>query len=328
MRTRIVILLVTALALFASASIAGDLPICDACGKPIKEDAFQTQGRMYHPDCFVCEICRRPITGTYTEQKGKVYHSDCFFDRVALKCSLCGEVLRGEYLQDYWGNSYCKRHDGEAPMCDSCGRFVSEKLTGGGTRYDDGRFICNICKPESMTDVDDILEIVYEVAQHMKSFGMNVDYNGVRIHLIGRDKMQTLSGHHSNGLRGFTDYREDWRVFGKSQNRKMDVYLLYGMPRMEIINTVAHELGHVWQFNHGRFKNEREWSEGSCNYAAYLVLGRYPGRESSFFRTSLARDVDPVYGDGFRRVKTLAEAEGNKAWLRYLSKTPDFPTGY
>jgi hypothetical protein len=58
------------------------------------------------------------------------------------------------------------------------------------------------------------------------------------------------------------------------------------------------------------------------------VLGKYPGRESSFFRTSLSRDVDPVYGDGFRRVKHLAEAEGNKAWLRYLVKTDDFPKGY
>jgi hypothetical protein len=108
----------------------------------------------------------------------------------------------------------------------------------------------------------------------------------------------------------------------------MDNYLLYGMPRMEIINTVAHELAHVWQFNRGRFRNDRSWAEGSCNYAAYMVLGKYPGRESSFFRTGLMRDADPVYGEGFRRVKTLVDAEGSKAWLRYLSKNADFPKGY
>lgn len=328
MRTGAVGLILGLLLALATTGFAGEPIICSACGEPIEADAFQTQGRTYHPRCFVCEVCDRPITGSYSEQKGKVYHNHCYLDAVALKCSLCSDVLRGEYVQDYWGNSYCKHHDGEAPMCDSCGRFVSQKLTGGGTRYDDGRFICNICKPESMTDVDDILEIVFEVAQHMKTFGMEVDYNGIQIHLIGRDKMQTLSGHHSNGLRGFTDYREDWRVFGKSQNRKMQVYLLYGMPRMEIINTIAHELAHVWQFNRGRFQNQRAWSEGSCNYAAFLVLGKYPGRESSFFRTSLTRDVDPVYGDGFRRVKLLAEEEGTKAWLRYLSKSAEFPKGY
>jgi LIM domain len=328
MRMRIaIVVLVLILAPFAIASASGSL-ICATCSKPITADGFRTQGRIYHPKCFVCEFCGRPISGSYSEQRGKVYHNDCFQDHVALKCSLCGDALRGEYLQDYWGNSYCMRHDGEAPVCDSCGRFVSQRLTGGGTRYEDGRFICNVCRPKSVTDVDEILDIVFEVAEHMQSFGMEVDYNGIQVHLIGRDKMQTLSGHHSNGLRGFTDYREDWRVFGKSQNRKMQMYLLYGMPRMEIINTVAHELAHVWQFNRARFRNERVWSEGSCNYAAYLVLGMYPGRESSFFRTSLMRDTDPVYGEGFRRVKTLADAEGNKAWVRYLSKSADFPKGY
>ncbi len=325
---RIAFVLLLFVATFAGIAFADDAQICNSCGKTIEGDAFHTQGYVYHPDCFRCEVCERPITGSYSEQRGKVYHNDCFLDHIALKCSLCNSVLRGEYLQDYWGNSYCKRHDGEAPMCDSCGRFVSMELTGGGTRYDDGRFICNICKPKSVTDVDEILEIVFDVASHMKTFGMEVDYNGIEIHLVGRDKMQTLSGHHSNGLRGFTDYSEDWRVFGKSQNRKMDIYLLYGMPRMEIINTVAHELAHVWQFNRGRFRNDRAWAEGSCNYASYLVLGKYPGRESSFFRTSLTRDADPVYGEGFRRVKSLAESEGTKAWLRYLTKSADFPKGY
>lgn len=328
MSIRLVLLAAFLLVALAVTGLAEDAPTCAECGKAISAGAFQTQGRVYHPDCFVCALCQRPITGPYSQSRGKVYHNDCFHDHVALKCSLCDAMLRGEYLQDYWGNSYCKRHDGEAPVCDSCGRFVSDKLTGGGMRYDDGRYMCNLCKPESMTDVDDILEIVFEVAEHMKTFGMAVDYNGIQINLVGRDKMQTLSGHHSNGLRGFTDYREDWRVFGRSQNRKMQMYLLYGMPRMEIINTIAHELAHVWQFNRGRFKNEREWSEGSCNYAAYLVLAKYPGRDSSFFRTSLIRDVDPVYGDGFRRVKTLAEAEGNGVWLRYLTKSADFPKGY
>lgn len=328
MGARLSIIVVVLLFAFASAAFADDAPTCAECGKPITADVFQTQGNLYHPECFLCDACGRPITGPYSDSQGKHYHNDCFSEQIALKCSLCDAILRGEYLQDYWGNSYCKRHDGEAPVCDSCGRFVSEKLTGGGARYNDGRYMCSLCKPESMTDVDDILEIVFEVAEHMRTFGMDVDYNGIQINLVGRDKMQTLSGHHSSGLRGFTDYREDWRVFGKPKNRRMQMYLLYGMPRMEIINTIAHELAHVWQFNRARFKNDREWSEGSCNYAAYLVLAKYPGRKSSFFRTSLARDDDPVYGDGFRRVKTLAEAEGTKSWLRYLSKSADFPSGY
>jgi hypothetical protein len=303
-------------------------PVCAACDKPILEDCFKTRGEFFHSACFRCAYCNRPITGGYAEYRDRNYHNECFETHVALKCSLCEKVIQGEYLQDYWGNSYCIRHENEAPVCDSCGRFISEPTTGGGVRYDDGRFVCNVCRPKSITDIDDILVLVHEVAEHMESFGMKVDYNGIRIHLVGRGDMQKLSGHHSEGLRGFTDYREDFRVFGRSQGRKMDMYLLYGMPRMELVSTIAHELAHVWQFNRGRFRNDRAWNEGSCNYAAFLVLGRYPGKESSFFRTSLSRDDNDVYGEGFRRVKTLAEAEGSKSWLRYLARSTDFPVGY
>jgi hypothetical protein len=326
----VLVLLLAGWAAFASPLRAGEepAPVCAACGQPIAEDCFQTKGRFYHSDCFRCAFCDRRITGAYAEYKGRNYHNDCFERHVALKCALCEAVIQGEYLQDFWGNSYCYRHEGEAPVCDSCGRFISERTTEGGVRYDDGRFVCNLCRPKSITDIDEILSLVHEVAEHMKTMGMKVDYNGIRIHLVGRGDMQKLSGHHSEGLRGFTDYREDFRVFGRSRNRHMDMYLLYGMPRMELISTIAHELTHVWQFNHGRFSNERAWNEGSCNYAAYRVLAKYPGRESSFFRTSLARDEDSVYGDGFRRVKTLAEAEGTKTWLRHLARRTDFPPGY
>jgi hypothetical protein len=324
----VVLLCLLALPAIPAGAGQAPVPVCEACGEPITEALFQTKGLSYHSEHFRCAHCDRPITGPYSEYAGRNYHIDCFEDNVALKCSLCGSMIHGEYLQDYWGNSYCYRHDGEAPVCDSCGRFISDHTTDGGVRYDDGRFVCNICRPKSITDVGEILTLVHEVAERMSGFGMKVDYNGVKIHLVGRDDMQKLSGHHSKGLRGFTDYREDFRVFGKAKNRRMDMYLLYGMPRMELVSTIAHELGHVWQFNHGRFRNERLWAEGSCNYAAYLVLGTYPGREGSFFRTSLTRDEDAVYGDGLRRVKTLAEAEGTKKWLRHLSKNSDFPPGY
>lgn len=306
----------------------GPLPVCPACGEAITSNAFSTKGAVYHPDCFRCAQCNRRISGSYSEYKGKNYHNDCFERHVALKCALCSGIVRGEYLQDFWGNSYCMRHEQDAPVCDSCGRFIADGTTGGGVRYDDGRFVCNICQPKSVTDIDEILDLVHDVAKQMRSAGMKVDYDGIRIHLIGRDEMQKLSGHHSEGLRGFTDYREDFRVFGKSHDRRMDMYLLYGMPRMELISTIAHELGHVWQFNRGCFRNDRAWNEGSCNYIAYLVLAKYPGRESSFFRASLSRDDDSVYGEGFRRVKNLAEAEGTKSWLRYLARSTDFPAGY
>jgi hypothetical protein len=326
---RVLLIAIMLVSVLVCAGAAQQSPgVCASCGEPIEGPYFSTKGLLYHAEHFRCAHCDQPITGSYSEYQGKVYHNECFRDHVALRCALCDATITGEYMRDYWGNSYCQKHDGVAPVCDSCGRFISDELTGGGVRYDDGRYVCNICHPKSITDVAEVRKLVDQVARQMETFGMDVDYRGMNIHLVGRQKMQTLSGHHSDGLRGFTDYREEFRLLGYTRGRRMDMYLLYGMPRMEVISTIAHELAHVWQFNRGHFKTERAWSEGSCNYAAYLVLGLYPGRESSFFRVSLTRDGDDVYGDGFRRVKMLAEAEGADNWLRYLSRDLDFPAGY
>lgn len=310
------------------AGAAGAERKCAVCGEPITGAVFETNGVYYHPEHFRCAYCDRPITEKYTSYHGKNYHVDCFRRNIAARCALCGGVIEGEYFEDFWGNAYHLKHKDKAPCCDSCGRFISDSITGGGVRYDDGRYICAICHPESVEDINDILDIIHEVAEHMTDFDMDVDYRGVEVHLIGRDQMKEIAGQHSNSLRGFTDYSEKWRLFGKPQNRKVNVYLLYGMPRMELISTVAHELAHVWQFNQGRFDQDPEFAEGSCNYAAYLVLGMYPGQLSSFFRNTMMKSEDPVYGEGFRRVKRYAEAVGADDWLWRVKQSRRLPRGY
>jgi paxillin len=80
---------------YASTSPA-KAPICAACGKPITGPSFSTKGAIYHADCFRCAYCNRPINGPYSEYKGKNYHNDCFEHHVALKCALCGDIIRGE----------------------------------------------------------------------------------------------------------------------------------------------------------------------------------------------------------------------------------------
>jgi len=301
--------------------------VCQTCGQPITGAHFETGGRYYHPDHFRCAHCDKPIEGAYTEYKDRNYHTDCFRDHVALHCDLCDGVIEGEYIIDYWGNAYHMRHKDEAPGCDSCSRFISPDLTGGGVRYDDGRYICNICRPTSVKNIEEILEMIDEVASYLHDIGMDIDYRKMDVHLVGREQMQDLAGRHSNGLRGFTDYSEDWRIFGKARNRKLNMYLLYAMPRMELVSTIAHELTHIYQFNKGRFGNDQAFSEGSCNYAAWLALGNFPGRESSFFRSNMLSDPDPIYGEGFRRVKEYAESAGTDRWLRQLARKGRFPEG-
>ena len=115
---------------------------CQHCGEAIQGGYFETGGKYYHPSHFRCFHCDKRIDGPYTEYKGKNFHNDCFRDNVALRCDLCGGIIQGEYIIDYWGSAYHLRHEKESPMCDSCSRFISPELTKGGVRYDDGRYIC------------------------------------------------------------------------------------------------------------------------------------------------------------------------------------------
>jgi hypothetical protein len=49
---------------------------------------------------------------------------------------------------------------------------------------------------------------------------------------------------------------------------------------------------------------------------------------SEYVVTSLIGDENDIYGEGFRRVKRYAEAEGTDAWLDRLEKKNSLPKGY
>ena len=302
--------------------------VCKKCGEKITGSYFGTEGFYYHSQCFQCEYCATPIKGEYTTYRGKNYHTPCFKDNVAKRCSLCDGFIEGEYLFDFWGNAYHLTHRAESEACEYCGRFVAPQTTGGGVRYSDGRIICNICRESAITDRNDASLVMAEVARYMGRFGMDVNIGEVNLHIVGLQTMQKLLGRGSYRLTGFTDFEESKSLFGIAATRRIDVYLLYGMPRIDVVSTLAHELAHVWQFKAGQLNNDKAFSEGSCNYASYLVLRNYHGLSSEYVVTSLIGDENDIYGEGFRRVKRYAEAEGTDAWLDRLEKKNSLPKGY
>lgn len=305
---------------------AAGVKICEHCRDPIVGTFVEASGNYYHTHHLFCDHCGDPIEGPFTVHRKKNYHSDCFEHGVALRCSLCEAIIQGEYLIDFWGNSYHRSHQNVVQSCNYCSRFISTTTTGGGARYSDGRHICNICRGQAVTSVREAQKLMEEVAGHMRAYGLNIDTDLVRLHMVGLTQMQQWSGKAAHNLTGYTDYVETWRAFSK--DRQVDVYVLYGMPRMDVINTLAHELTHVWQFVHGKLRNDRAFSEGSCNYAAYLVLERYDDREAAYLQNNMLEDRDAVYGDGFRRVKRYAEKKGLREWLTRLRKRDSLPRGY
>jgi hypothetical protein len=299
--------------------------VCAACGQVIREAFFETGGKFYHSRCFACESCGKPIDGQFTVFKGKNYHTPCFEDRVALRCAVCGGIVQGKYLLDYWGNAYHTRHQGNVLQCDFCQRFIVGDLTNGMKRLQDGRSLCSKCAPNSVADIRQARAILLDAADKLRGVGIDVDPGRVELVLVGDDDLARIAGSRSNDTKGFTDYWVSKSLFGRVNGETIKVYLLYGMPRMQMASTAAHELMHVWQFQKGRLDQDAAVSEGSCNFASYIVLRKTGGPEAEFVIDGMIRDPDPVYGDGFRRVKAYAEENGVGPWLRLLKKkNPDF----
>jgi hypothetical protein len=301
---------------------------CEKCGEIITGSYFETNGAFFHADCFLCGHCGAPIQGTYTTYREGNYHPDCFEDHVAKRCTLCDGIIQSEYLLDFWGNAYHISHQLETQTCEYCGRLIAPHTTRGGVHYSDGRYICNSCRDTAVTDKNDAMLVMSEVARHMRRFGMDVDIGDLELHVVGLKKMQQLSGRGSSRLTGFTDFEETKSLFGLVSKRRVDVYLLYGMPRIDVVSTLSHELAHVWQFSAGRLDNDEAFSEGSCNYASFLVLQNYNSRASDYVVANLVDDDNRIYGRGFRRVKTYADAEGIDAWLDRLSSRDRLPREY
>jgi hypothetical protein len=333
-RKTLLLIIVVFVAGLGIASPAGAEPqatdfVCKKCGKPIEGPFFETHGAYYHSSCFVCDDCGRPIKGNYTTYRGGNYHTDCFELNVAKRCSLCDGIIQGEYMFDFWGNAYHLEHRGEIPACEYCGRFIAPQTTGGGVRYSDGRHICNICRKSAVTARNEAMLVLAEVARHMRGFGMDVNIGEVDVHIVGLQEMQKKSGKGSYRLTGFTDFEENKSLFGVTASRRIDIYLLYGMPRIDVVSTMAHELAHVWQFMAGQLNNDTAFSEGSCNYASFLVLLEYHNDEAApYVIANLQNDNNGVYGEGFRRVKRFAESEGIDEWLERLRKKDTLPEGY
>jgi len=307
---------------------------CDHCRSAIGTKPFYTvDGKHYCQKCYrelfipKCAVCGKTIDGEYIEYNGKAYHKECYENHVAKRCSLCGSILEGKYLGDYWGNFYCLHHQGNEPQCDYCGRFISDRLTGGGFQYSDGRYICSRCRNSAVDDINRAGYLLDGVIQRLSEFGIDIETDNIHIHLIDKNELTQISDEKHRNHTGYTFYNAK-SVNGEVLSKTFDIYILHGMPEVYFVGTAAHELMHVWQYTNAPFENDPALSEGSCNYASHLVLQSYPGKMAEYYIYNMEQNPDEFYGEGYRRVRKLVRHQGVDRWLKHLRLNKNFPAGY
>src|SRR5205807_7413024 len=86
------------------------------------------------------------------------------------------------------------------------------------------------------------------------------------------------------------------------------VAILRGLPSIVFEGTIAHELGHVWLI----MQAVREWpkpdEEGFCQLLAHRYYIQLDTDDSRYQARRIERNPDAIYGDGFRRVRAVADA--------------------
>lgn len=305
---------------------------CAGCGQPIAEKEFQVaQGRPYHPACYLdqqasrCAYCGQPVAGSPVQFDEKAYHSSCFYDHVVPRCIYCQQPLLGKYLVDVWGGKYCPHHQTQYPRCSFCGRLIpQEQQTAGWRAYGSER--CRVCRLDAIDAIEQALPLFQQCKRWIAGQGFRFHQLPLRLELHDRaallDMLHGRAVNHPLGVTLSSRRIQGGRAYSSSIE---GVAVLQGMPAMLFAGVVLHELGHVWLTVHG-IESLPPWGEeGFCQLISFTYYTDLETPEARLHASSLESERDPVYGEGFRRVRALAGGAGLKHIVEVLQTTRRLP---
>lgn len=295
-------------------------PICSYCHGKLDESYIESDEKKYHPLCYEnhiqphCRICGQKITGRYVTDTEGDYHSECFKNVKLQKCDVCGLPLEGKYLADQWGNKSHTQHDGrELIFCSSCSRIISERTSGSGVRYRDGRAICNLCRKVAVDKEADVGESIKDVRSFLIKLGFIAIPTDITIRVLSREKLiERLPIDKGDDSRGLA--HSEISYSGLKRTLSHTIYILAGMPRVEFEGVLAHEMLHVWLNEHD-IKMTAAETEGLCNLGSYLIYKKSGTDHAGLLIRQMDNSKDPIYGEGYRDIRQRMEKLGMKRFL-------------
>lgn len=300
--------------------------ICALCRQPLENNWAVFEKRKYHKACLEkelerrrprCAICLKPIQGKYTSDDAGEYHIDCFKKHKLPICDICSKPLDTKFILDPWGNrSHVKHGRKNTATCDSCQRIISAKTSLGGYQYNDGRFICGICKETAIEHQVAVSVLIPDITGKLSAVGIHVSPD-IPVYLVDKKALRKKSGKkHAANTRGFTQCSIKY-VNGKKEALKQTVYVLTGLPRLEFEGVLAHELLHVWLNEHS-IKLDDSRMEGFCNLGAMLIYQGDGTTLAQLLLQNMENDLDPAYGRGYREMKRQLEKMGWSGLIKAL----------
>ncbi|PKL79431.1 MAG: hypothetical protein CVV27_01905, partial [Candidatus Melainabacteria bacterium HGW-Melainabacteria-1] len=283
---------------------------CAHCARSLGEQWVTFDGKKLYQACYQahymprCVHCGGGIQDRYHADECGHWHVACY-EQVKLEpCAACGGPLKGQILLDPWGNRAHARHGSQKTLsCSVCARLVSTKTSQNGMVYGDGRVICGICQITQVAEPAQIQHARQAVLQALSAVGFDYIPDYLAVTLADQRRMnQRLGVHARSNSHGYT------KTIEKRHNgeliREHSIYVLFGLPRLAFMGVLAHELLHVWLNDRGLQPGSEQVVEGFCNLGTALIYQNDASPLAQVLLQRMADDPDPVYGQGYRLMRT------------------------
>eukprot|EP00026_Physarum_polycephalum_P008516 Phypoly_transcript_08604.p1 GENE.Phypoly_transcript_08604~~Phypoly_transcript_08604.p1 ORF type:complete len:423 (+),score=46.51 Phypoly_transcript_08604:216-1484(+) len=275
-----------------------------------------------------CEECQREIPrGAKIVEEGIERWAYCpgckkmsfVFEQPRVpKCRECNTaIVSGKYSTNLRNDVYCNTHTKKPhKVCFFCSRFI---YTNKPERPSSTFKIhsCSECRANKMPK-DKIQSAAEHVRKVLKDgygfdFKENVTYyvSMVRRMPTKLKFTQGIPGEHRSTIGQTTTKMSSlFNPFRKDNSWTGDIKILEGYDTTGFEMVLAHELGHVY-IKSNKIKFPPDVEEGLCNLLSYLYLRQMckttdatpqMKEQLRFYMRQMEKDVDDVYGEGFRKV--------------------------
>lgn len=208
-----------------------------------------------------------------------------------------------------------------ANYCDFCGKALNNVSYD---RLDDGRIRCVECSNSILKSISEYQNLYVHVLKTMGAF-FGIQYNKpIKVCIANAHKIARGAGSVFKPTSGF-----DARVLGYAQQRgdSYTINLENGSPRLACMQTMVHELTHIWQYLnwddreivklYGKDRNRDIVYEGMAEWVSIQYL--YSIGETTYARDCEQRTEkrDDIYGIGFSLFKEKYPLIRDSATINY-----------
>ncbi|GIL15468.1 MAG: hypothetical protein BroJett039_06410 [Chloroflexota bacterium] len=293
---------------------------CNLCGRAVAQNEYRVFTRKHNFNgkgltvCAQCErdkprclVCQTPLPAQHLRAG---ICRDCL--REGLKCKVCDKKIAGDFLL-LNGNDgpYCARCFQKFASCDICGAPAGDD----SVTLADGRVLCARCHRTAIADPREANQLFAQVIATLdRSLGMRLNLQP-QLMLVDHTRLVELArtATSENG-------HDAERVLGLfvRQGRKRFIYLQEHLPRILLIQIVAHEFAHAWQGEQAPLLTDNLVREGFAEWVAYKMLQALGAQKKA--AQMLQRQDE--YGQGLRDMLELERQTSTTGVLNIIRAKP------